>query len=126
MSKSPSPVSSRNRFPIDEQISITGHLESKCSHGDCPGNLSSGRHTGDGKSDGQTFLGRTWMFFLGGAGGQEKVSGHGKQGRSLADARFQIDPFCYILYVAACLQVIVDGEWSAAPRSTTDSTDQWV
>ncbi len=27
--------------------------------GDCPGNLSLGRHTGDGKSDGETFLGRT-------------------------------------------------------------------
>jgi hypothetical protein len=37
--------------------------------GDCPGNLSLGQHTGDGKSDGQTFLGRTWMFFSGGGGG---------------------------------------------------------
>jgi hypothetical protein len=34
--------------------------------GDYPGNLSLGRHTGDGKSDGETVLGRTWMFFLGG------------------------------------------------------------
>ena len=33
-----------------------------------PGNLSLGQHTGDGKFDGETFLGRTWMFFLGGAG----------------------------------------------------------
>jgi hypothetical protein len=40
--------------------------------GDCPGNLSLGRHTGDG----ETFLGRTWMFFLGGTGGEEKASGH--------------------------------------------------
>jgi hypothetical protein len=43
-----------------------------------PGNLSLGRHTGDGKSDGETFLGRTWMFFLGGAGEEEKVTGHGQ------------------------------------------------
>jgi len=37
--------------------------------------------------------------FLGGAGGEEKVSGHGQQGRSLEDVRFQTAPFCYILYV---------------------------
>jgi hypothetical protein len=37
--------------------------------GNCPENLSLGRHTGDGKSDGETFLDRTWMFFLGGSGG---------------------------------------------------------
>jgi hypothetical protein len=30
--------------------------------------LSLGQHTGDGKLDGETFLCRTWMFFLGGAG----------------------------------------------------------
>jgi hypothetical protein len=67
--------------------------------GDCPGNLSLGRHTGDGKSDGETFLGRTWIFFLGGTGGGETVTGHGQQGRSLDDVRFQTAPFCYILYV---------------------------
>jgi hypothetical protein len=32
--------------------------------GDCQGNLSLGQHTGDWKSDGKTFLGRTWMFLL--------------------------------------------------------------
>jgi hypothetical protein len=67
--------------------------------GDCPGNLFLGRHTGDGKSDGEPFLGRTWMFFLGRAGGQEKAPGHGQQGRSPDDAHFQTAPFCYILYV---------------------------
>jgi hypothetical protein len=67
--------------------------------GDCPGNLSLGRHTGDGKSDGETFLGRTWMFFLGESGGEEKLPGHSQQGRSLDDTRFQTAPFCYILYV---------------------------
>ena len=39
--------------------------------GDCPGNLSLGQPTGDGKFDGETFLGRTWMFFLGKDGGEE-------------------------------------------------------
>jgi hypothetical protein len=38
-------------------------------------------------------------IFLGGVGGEEKVPGHGQQGRSLDDARFQTAPFCYILYV---------------------------
>jgi hypothetical protein len=35
--------------------------------GTVPGNLSLGQHTGDGKFDGETFLGRTWMFFSGGS-----------------------------------------------------------
>jgi hypothetical protein len=44
--------------------------------GDCPGNLSLGQHTGDGKLgdgklDRETFLGGTWMFFSGGVGGGE-------------------------------------------------------
>ena len=34
--------------------------------------LSLGQHTGDGKLDGETFLGRTWMFFSGGGGGGEE------------------------------------------------------
>jgi hypothetical protein len=37
--------------------------------------------------------------FSWGTGGEEKASGHGQQGRSLDDTRFQTDPFCYILYV---------------------------
>jgi hypothetical protein len=43
--------------------------------GDCPGNLSLGQYTGDGKSDGETFLGRTWMFFFRGRGGKRKSQG---------------------------------------------------
>ncbi len=131
--------------------------------GDCPGNLSLGRHTGDGKSDGETFLGRTWMFFLGGTGGEEKAPGHGQQGRSLDDTRFQTVPFYYILYIVqwkfrcSMRQEITNdgpdprcpGAWAdryavqasttrrpsphieddggvVAPRSATDSTEQWV
>ncbi len=37
--------------------------------------------------------------FRGGAGGQEKATRHGQQGRSLDDTRFQTVPFCYVLYV---------------------------
>ena len=54
--------------------------------------------------------------FLGGAGGEEKASGHGQQGRSLDDARFQTALFIYIYYMlssgsfaAACLQAIAKG-----------------
>ncbi len=51
-----------------------------------------------GKFDGETFF--VWVvdFFLGGVGGEEKAPGHGQQGRSLDDVRFQTDPFCFILY----------------------------
>ncbi len=99
--------------------------------------------------------------FLGGAGGEEKAPGHGQQGRSMNDVRFQTAPFCYILYVeqwgfrcsmpsghreggprssmpwAAHLlcagfdnpstcSTHEDSQGSVAPRSTTDSTEQWV
>ena len=33
--------------------------------------------TGDGKFDGETFLGGLWMFFLGDGGGEEETPGHG-------------------------------------------------
>jgi hypothetical protein len=33
--------------------------------GACLWDLSLGQRTGDGKYDGETFLGRTWMFFSG-------------------------------------------------------------
>jgi hypothetical protein len=52
-----------------------------------------------GKFDGDTFLGWVVDFFLGGAGEEEKAPGHGQQGRSLDDKRFQTDPFCFILYI---------------------------
>ena len=40
-------------------ISCTGFTD-----GDCLWDLSLGRHTGDGKFDGEVFLGRLWMLFL--------------------------------------------------------------
>ena len=52
-------------------VRYTGFMD-----GDCPGNLSLGRRTGDGKFDGETFLGRTWMFFSwGGGGGEVELQG---------------------------------------------------
>jgi hypothetical protein len=39
--------------------------------GACLWDLSLGQHIGDGKLDGETFLGRTWMLFSGGGGGGE-------------------------------------------------------
>ncbi len=92
-------VSTRGRFRVLGVNPCAGVRYTWIPDGDYPGNLSLGRHTGDGKSNGETFLGCTWMFFPGGAGGEEKVSGHGQQGRLLDDVRFQTVPFCYILYV---------------------------
>jgi hypothetical protein len=60
--------------------------------GDYLWDLSLGRSTVDGKFDGETFLCRLWMVFLGGSGGvrgEENASGHVQQGRfSLDDSRF--------------------------------------
>jgi hypothetical protein len=84
--------------------------------GDCPGNLSLGQHTGDGKCDGETFLGRTWMFlFLRGRG-------NGTPGRTLLRRFSQDDasskqPWVYVIYymlssggfAGICLQVITKG-----------------
>jgi hypothetical protein len=42
---------------------------------------------------------RRWGLFRESAPGEEKASGHGQQGRSLDDTRFQTNPFCYVLYV---------------------------
>jgi hypothetical protein len=67
--------------------------------GDCLWDLSLGRCTGDGKFYGETFLGRLWMFFCEGRGGEEKESGHVQDGRfSLDDTRCQTDQFFYIVY----------------------------
>ena len=54
--------------------------------------------TGDGKLDGETFLGRTWMFFSWGeGGGEEKAPGQVLLSRfSQDDSRFQTAPYIYI------------------------------
>ncbi len=113
---------------------------------------------------GNLMVRRFWVgrgCFLRGLGGEEKVSGHGQQGRSLDDTRFQTDPFCYILYVEqwgfhcsmpsghregnprssmpwvahvrcssfdnpSTCSTHEDSGGATAPRSVTDSTEQWV
>ena len=79
--------------------------------GDCPGNLSFGQHTGDGKFDGETFLGRTWMFFLGGAGeGKQNSRARAVETFSQDDASSK-QSWVYVIYYmlnsggfpAACL-----------------------
>ena len=69
-------ASARGRLRV---LGVDPCAEVRCTwitDGDCPGNLSLGQHTGDGKFDGETFLGRTWMFFLGGEGeGKRKRQG---------------------------------------------------
>ncbi len=70
------------------------------SDGDCLWSLSLGRLTGDGKFDGETFLGRLWMFFSGWGGGdkrQHQVTFRRGQ-CSLDDTRCQTDPFFYVVY----------------------------
>ena len=58
-----------------------------------------GQHTGDGKFDGETFLGRTWMFFFWGDRGR----GNGTPGRVLLrrfrrTTRVSEQPFFYVIY----------------------------
>ena len=109
--------------------------------GDCPGNLSLGQQTGDGKSDGETFLGRTWMFFSGGGGGgEEELQGTTAETFSQDDASSK-QSWVYVIYYmlssgghVRCSGLdnpspsprIEDGEGAAGPRSATDSTEQWV
>jgi hypothetical protein len=56
-------------------VSCTGFTD-----GDCLWDLSLGRWTGDGKFDGQSFLGRLWMVFLGGSGGERESARTRQQG----------------------------------------------
>jgi hypothetical protein len=85
---------------------------------DCPGNLSLGQYIGDGKLDGETFLGRTWMFFFWGGRGR----GIGIPGRRTAETFSEDDtsskqPWVYVIYymlssggfTAVCLQTITKG-----------------
>jgi hypothetical protein len=130
--------------------------------GACLWDLSLGQHTGDRKIDGETFLGRTWMFFSrGGGGGEEELQGTTDETFSHDDTSSKQPCLCYILYIAQWVfrcsmssdhheggprssialgrhvrcsvsttrrpsPHIEDGEGAVAPRSGTDSTEQWV
>ena len=69
------------------------------TEGDYPWNLSLGRHTGDGKFDGEAFLGRLWMLFLGGEGKGKRNSRSRTAICFRRTTRGSKQPFlCYILY----------------------------
>jgi hypothetical protein len=109
--------------------------------GDCPWNLSLGQRTFDGKFDGETFLGSLWMFFFGGRVGKRKrQTTFIRVGFHWTTCAFKRSHLCYILYVEQwgfhCnipsgttrrpVPHIEDSEGASAPRSVTDSTDQWL
>jgi hypothetical protein len=92
-------VSTRGRLLVLGGNPLHGSDALDSRMGTCLWDLSLGQRTGDGRFDGETFFGWVVDFFLGGRLGEEKASGHGQQGRSLDDERFQTDPFCFILYI---------------------------
>ncbi len=62
------------RFRVLGGNSLHGSDGLGFADGDCPWNLSLGQSTGDGKFDGEVFLGRLWMFFLVGSGEEKRNS----------------------------------------------------
>jgi hypothetical protein len=84
--------------------------------GVCLWDLSLGQHTGDGKLDGETFLGRTWMFFSGGVGEGKRNSRARLPKPFRRTTRVPNRPVYVIYYIlrsggfaTACLQVIAKG-----------------
>jgi hypothetical protein len=113
-------VSERGRLRLLGVNSCAGVRCTWIPDGDCPGNLSLGQHTGDGKlaTDGETFLGRMWMLFFQGGRGR----GNGIPGRRTAETFSQDDasskqPWVHVIYhmlirggfTGACLQAIAKG-----------------
>jgi hypothetical protein len=108
--------------------------------GDCLWDLSLGQRTGDGRFDGETFLGGLLIFFLGGRG-----RGRGTPGHDIAQWRFHWR-ICQTIanggpvprcpgQTRALFQTSItrrpsphteDSEGTVTPRSATDSTEQWV
>jgi hypothetical protein len=91
-------VSTRGRFLVLGGNPLYGSDALDSRMGDCLWDLSLGQHTGDGRLDGETFLGGLLIFFLGGWGGKRKRQGTvSRVGRWTT--RFQTAPFCFILYI---------------------------
>ncbi len=67
--------------------------------GACLWDLSLGQRTGDGRFDGETFLGGLLIFFLGGRGGEEELQGMTGETFSQDDASSKQPCLCYILYI---------------------------
>jgi hypothetical protein len=74
-------------------VSCTGFTD-----GDCLWDLSLGR-TGDGKIDGETFLGRLWMVLLDGSGGGKRRRQGTSAGSVFAGRRALLNsPIFYVVY----------------------------
>ena len=86
--------------------------------GACLWDLSLGR-TGDARLMGKHFRVGCWFFSWGGGGGEEEAPGQVLLSRFRRTTRAFKQPHVFML----CIE---DGEGAAAPRSTTDSTEQWV
>jgi hypothetical protein len=68
-------VSTRVRFLVLGGNPLNGSDALDSRMGSCVWNLSLGQRTGDGRFDGETFLGGLLIFFLGGRGGKKKRQG---------------------------------------------------
>jgi hypothetical protein len=120
-------VPTRGRFPVLGGNPLHGSDALDSRMGACLWDLSLGQHTGDGKLDGETFLGRTWMFFSrGGGGGEEELQDTTDETFSQDDASSKQPCLCYILYISQwgfrcpCLQAITKGVHD--PRLTWTDT----
>ena len=110
-------VSTRGRFLVLGGNPLHGSDALDSRMGACLWDLSLGQLTGDGKYDGETFLGRTWMFFSGrGGGGKRDSRARAVETFSQDDASSK-QPWVYVIYymlssggfAAACLQAITKG-----------------
>jgi len=123
--------------------------------GVCLWDLYLDKYTGDGRSHGETFLGGLWIFFLGGGGGEEELQDTRTKRvskQSLLSYISYVDQLGFSLqhvsdnrewcprssrpWTDKCevqpsttrrpVPYIEDSEGTPAPRSVTDSTEQWV
>ncbi len=91
--------STRGRFLVLGGNPLHGSDALDSRMGACLWDLSFGQHTGDGNW-GETFLGRTWMFFSGGGGGgEQELQGTTAEAFSQT-TRVPNSPFMFILYIA--------------------------
>jgi hypothetical protein len=114
---------------------FTGVHYTGFTDGDCLWDLSFGQCTGDGKFDGETFWVGCGWFSLGGVGeGMRRLQGtfsmvcffSGRREFPNSPCTGQSTCAVQALTTRRPLPRIEDSEVPAEPRSSTDSTDQWV